>query len=235
MSWISFAVASVVIVALAHLVIASLAGILSRVPAIAWPLLRVSAALAMLGLAGWLALAPTNTAGPATCVVTEVTTEPLATGAVDVRVRVRWEAAGRKFHLREPMSLGHERGDVAELVARHMNQRVPCYFAVARPSRIFLGDSVKATREQWSKAAAIAVPALALIVLAIVGWRRRSREDSRRAAVWLSSKGAGGVVGIAVILLGMVSGTWLLAGPAARGCCGCSDARSRSRTARSAT
>ena len=208
MSWLPFALAAVITAASVHLLTQSLAGILTRVPAATWLVVRVAGVLAMLGFAGWIALAPAHRAVPVPCIVTEVTTEPRSTGELDVRVRVRWQAANREFHVREPIAFGRERGDAAEVTARHANQRVPCYVASDRPSRIFLGDSARANLEQWTKAAAIAVPAIALLVLAIV---RRPR-DQRRAWAWISSRGVGGMVGLVLLLIGMLSRSWLVGG-----------------------
>lgn len=212
MSWVEIGIGACVVAGMLYALTAQLGAVLTRFPPLVWPVLRAGAGLAMLGFAGWIALAPTNRITQITCPVTELVLEPLEGGEVDVTVRVEWQAGGREYRLREPMRLTRERASAETLTARYANQRVPCFYRNTTPSRIFLGDGARHTRAQWQKAAAVAVPALVLVAFTIIGWSRRKRASAARTDFWLSSRGIGGALAIIVIVVGLVQKTWLVGG-----------------------
>lgn len=179
--------------------------LLTRLPRFVWPLLRGACGLATLGFAAWIALSAPGTVIQTTCDVVELSLYARPGDMVEVRARLAWRVGAQKYTLRIPARIAYDRGEPRVLYERYNGKQVPCFYRTAVPSRAYGGTGDRFVHEQWLTAAAIALPGLGLLVLGLVGWRRKPPVGDQRRLAWFSSRGVAGTFSLIAIVAGLAT------------------------------
>jgi len=208
-TWVQIGLAAFALAGLIFAVTVQAEAMLSRLPGAVWPVLRGACGLATLGFAVWIGLAPDNRLARTTCHIVELELHAREGGVVDIMGRLEWTAGTEEYVLRVPMRITRDRGTPAELHERYHDKRVPCFYRTTTPNRINAGTGEQHTREQWKKAGVVALPGLGLLVLGLVGWKRRTRAGDQQRMAWLSSRGVGGTIALIALVAGLASDTTL--------------------------